>query len=78
MSLRDLPLEAVAEMFGYLDDLRQSGVTNMYGARPYLVSDFDMDSGELAGEVLAAWMKTFSREEAPETRAKTAYSEPNP
>ena len=23
----------------YLDKLRESGVTNMYGARPYLISD---------------------------------------
>ena len=29
------------DYFTYLDDLRESGVTNMFGARPYLEAEFD-------------------------------------
>lgn len=47
----------------YLDDLRESGRTNMMGARPYLVAEFDLDS-RLAGEILTYWMNTFSSRKA--------------
>ncbi len=43
----------------YLDELRESGVTNMYGAAPYLEDEFDLTSKE-ARQVLSYWMKTFS------------------
>jgi hypothetical protein len=33
----------LAEMFQYLDDLRQSGATNMFGAGPYLEGAFGLD-----------------------------------
>ena len=47
--------------FDYLERLRQSGETNMYGAEPYLQSEFpelryDKDK---AREILLAWIKTF-------------------
>jgi hypothetical protein len=44
--------------FKYLDKLRESGVTNMYGAAPYLEDSFGMDSKEARG-VLVKWMETF-------------------
>jgi len=47
------------EVFDYLDDLRESGATNMYGARPYLMDEFGFDQQE-ATEWLAEWMRTFS------------------
>src|SRR4051812_1294447 len=31
------------EMFEYLDALRESGATNMYGAAPYLVKEFGIN-----------------------------------
>ena len=31
------------EVFDYLDDLRDEGITNMFGARPYIESTFGLD-----------------------------------
>jgi len=45
-------------MFEYLDDLRASGETNMYGAAPYLQDEFGLDRRE-ARAVLQRWMQTF-------------------
>jgi len=50
---------ATWEELEYLDDLRESGVTNMYGAAPYLQSAFALDKYE-ARAVLKDWMATFS------------------
>jgi len=44
--------------FEYLDDLRESGVTNMFGAGAYLEADFGLDRNE-ARKVLSKWMETF-------------------
>lgn len=44
--------------FKYLERLRISGVTNMYGAAPYLVSVFDIDKNE-ARTILSDWMKRY-------------------
>ena len=44
--------------FGYLNDLRESGVTNMWGAGEYLVEEFGIDAAE-AKEILVEWIKTF-------------------
>lgn len=46
------------EYFEYLMELRDSGVTNMLGAAPYLVEAFDIEEKE-AKEVLMRWMKSF-------------------
>ena len=46
------------EVFAYLDDLRSSGETNMFGARPYLMDEFGVDKG-VAAELLSEWMRTF-------------------
>lgn len=43
----------------YLDDLRQTGVTNMFGARPYLMDVFPTLAPQAAGAILAHWMKTY-------------------
>ena len=51
------------EHLSYLDDLRDSGVTNMFGAGEYLEDEFMMDSGK-ARETLSYWMKTFSERNA--------------
>ena len=45
-------------MFTYLEGLRQSGVTNMFGAGPYLEREFGLDSNE-AKEVLLNWMRSY-------------------
>ena len=43
----------------YLDDLRESGIINMYFAGSYLQDEFDMTKEE-ASQVLSYWMRTFS------------------
>ena len=48
------------EYFVYLDELRESGDTNMYGATPYLVQTYGIDKKE-ACDILAAWMKDTER-----------------
>lgn len=48
-----------ADYYDYLDGLRESGVTNMFGATPYLKKTFGL-SDSMARAVLSDWMKTFS------------------
>ena len=50
------------EHLEFLDKLRESGVTNMWGASPYLEDEFpdDFMNEKEAGKVLTYWMKTFS------------------
>lgn len=45
----------------FLDDLRASGVTNMFGAGSYLRDAFPELSRSEANEILSTWMKTFSQ-----------------
>lgn len=47
------------EYLEYLDDLRDSGVTNMYGAAAYLAEDCPELSIEQSKELLLYWMRTF-------------------
>ena len=47
------------EHLEYLDELRVSGVTNMFGARPYPVRHFEMTDEKEAGNILSYWMKSF-------------------
>ena len=47
------------EQFIYLNRLRESGETNMYGASPYLQCAFDMTRRE-ASKVLIEWMEWVS------------------
>lgn len=51
------------DYFDYLVELRDSGVTNMWGAGPYLEDEFDLSKSE-AKEVLASWIKSFKEEAA--------------
>jgi hypothetical protein len=46
----------------FLDMLRESGETNMFGATPYLVCEFDLTKNE-ARAILTEWMRTFTRKE---------------
>lgn len=48
------------EYYQYLEDLRASGDTNMYGAAPYLQRDFGLKKGE-ARDVLSSWMDNYAR-----------------
>ena len=42
----------------YLDELRESGSTNMFGAADWLETDFDLTRRQ-AKDYLLYWMKTF-------------------
>jgi hypothetical protein len=46
--------------FEYLKSLRDSGVTNMFGATPYLEAEFGM-SKKQAVFVLSRWMESFRK-----------------
>ena len=48
------------EYFEYLKVLRDSGVTNMFRAAPYLQEEFNLDR-KTARDVLVAWMKSFEK-----------------
>jgi hypothetical protein len=56
---------AIAEFqedyFKYLNELRASGDTNMWGAGPYLEDKFWLTKQE-AKDVLVAWIKSFEEE----------------
>jgi hypothetical protein len=45
----------------FLNTLRESGVTNMFGAVPYIVEEFGIDKKE-ARRILQLWMKNFNKE----------------
>ncbi|KKL59926.1 hypothetical protein LCGC14_2210470 [marine sediment metagenome] len=45
--------------FVFLDELRESGVTNMYGAGSYLEEEFGLNRKK-ASTILGEWMRTFS------------------
>lgn len=51
------------ECFEYLDTLRESGETNMFGAAPYLQSAFGLSRYQ-AKDMLLDWMKTFGERHA--------------
>ena len=48
------------EHLNYLDILRESGVTNMYGAGSYIQKEFAVDRRE-ARTILQYWMSNFSK-----------------
>jgi hypothetical protein len=52
------PAIVTDEHLEYLDELRESGETNMFGARPYLINEFGLDKQE-AASVLSYWMSSF-------------------
>lgn len=48
--------------YDYLEELRQSGVTNMFGAAPYLMREFDLSYDE-ASKILRDWMGSYKQPE---------------
>jgi hypothetical protein len=44
--------------FEYLKSLRDSGVTNMFGAASYLQNEFGLDKYE-AKDILIEWMESY-------------------
>lgn len=50
--------EQQIEYFKYLEELRKSGETNMFGAAPYLAKEFGIDK-RTARNILAEWMENY-------------------
>ena len=44
--------QEIQDVFSYLDILKDSGVTNMFGATPYLVDQFDLDKRTAANYLI--------------------------
>jgi hypothetical protein len=49
------------EVMEFLNILRDSGVTNMFGAAPYIEDEFGIDKRE-ARRLLTLWMHNFDEE----------------
>ena len=56
-----MPEALKKEIFEYLDELRDSGEVNMFGAAPYVASNFFISKRE-ARQVLAEWIKGDNNE----------------
>jgi len=56
------PENVTDDHLDYLDDLRESGVTNMFGAGEYLEEEFSLDKKE-AKEILLYWMASFGKDD---------------
>ena len=52
----------VVDVFDFLDNLRESGITNMFGATPYIQQEFGYDK-KTARTLLTTWMETFGEED---------------
>ena len=46
------------EHLEFLDDLREMGTINMFGARPNLIAEFGLPKKD-AAEILTYWMESF-------------------
>lgn len=47
------------QYYEFLEELRKSGVTNMWGAAPFLQAEFDISAAE-ARDILLDWIKNYS------------------
>ena len=47
------------KIFDYLNELRDSGITNMWGASPYVVEEFGIEKSE-ARKATSKWMSNFN------------------
>ena len=63
----------LTDRFAYLDDLRASGQTNMFGAGEYLRLFMGCGKAE-ARTVLSQWMETFDPKQEPAERAHIALA----
>ena len=48
----------------FLDDLRESGVTNMFGATSYIEDEYPELSSQEAKDLLLYWMDSFNERNA--------------
>ena len=55
--MKNIPKEWI-----YLEKLRRSGITNMFGAGPYLEDEFGISKTE-ARKILLDWMKSYNSDD---------------
>jgi hypothetical protein len=60
MATTERPTFCTDQHLRFLDDLRKSGITNMFGAAPYLQQAFTRLDANRARKVLSYWMHSFS------------------
>ena len=70
MAADKMDRDTLIEAFEYLDKLRASGITNMFGAAPYMERELGM-SRHGARTILSKWMMTYSDQPA-SSRAEQA------
>jgi len=58
---KELKMKYDEKYYDFLDGLRETGKTNMFGATPYLLNQFHELDEALAKKVLADLMETFSK-----------------
>lgn len=56
------PLEVTNEHLEYLDGLRESGVTNMFGAGEYVERKFGL-AKKASRAILMYWMESFGKDD---------------
>lgn len=52
-------IKKYGKYFEFLESLRRSGVTNMYGATPYLIEAFNLRK-DIAHLVLSTWIRKYN------------------
>ena len=62
IEFREISNDEKENIFDYLEDLRDSGQINMFGASPYIVEAFGLNKYQ-AREILSEWMYGYECEE---------------
>lgn len=62
IEFREIGNDEKENIFDYLEDLRDSGQINMFGASPYIVEAFGLNKYQ-AREILSEWMHSCECEE---------------
>lgn len=58
--MKDRPEKCTDEHLEYLDALRESGITNMYGSPEYLRKAYKGITKDESYKIVAYWMATFT------------------
>lgn len=61
----------LTEYFEYLDELREIGEMNMFGAAPYLEEEYALSEND-ARKILNIWMQTYDEDEELDDRVEKA------
>ncbi len=69
-----LSKKSLTDVFSYLDQLRMSGITNMYASGSYVVAAFSWPQNK-ASRAVSLWMQTFAIDEPMKDRVEKAIKE---